>query len=301
MQEKIEGGFNLLRQSYEIFLTRWKKLFWFVLFFPALVGSLGILLAVTGESFYTFITIANISLGAKVFFGLLYGAAMIIGAIIIIYISVVANAAAINVIDSDLPAKDAFKKGADVFWRLFFWMVLFGILIAVGFIFFIIPAIILIIYFSFGIFAVTLEGTSPGQSFRASSDLVKGFWWTVLARALIIFFFLLIFSVFRNLFQESGMELLAMTSPSWLITGLTILGGLLLLLVAFIISYFVNSLWLIYGYLIWKRLKQIKKDTSIVSDKMQVWKKILLALFILLLVGSFFVMVIAFAVAGGIF
>ncbi|MFH1408406.1 MAG: hypothetical protein ABIH34_00720 [Nanoarchaeota archaeon] len=72
----------------------------------------------------------------------------------------------------------------------FFSAILLTIIVALilipSFLFFIIPGVILSVYFTFAIYALIAENNGPVEAIKASYHAVKGSWWLVFAYALLI-------------------------------------------------------------------------------------------------------------------
>ncbi len=69
----------------------------------------------------------------------------------------------------------------------YYWVVfLNAIIVIAGFILFIIPGIIFSVWLSMSQFAFVFEGLKGGKALSRSKELVKGYWWPVLGRLLLL-------------------------------------------------------------------------------------------------------------------
>jgi len=88
--------------------------------------------------------------------------------------------------DTTLDAKAAYQKGAGQFLKYILFAIVLTLILVVAFVLLIIPGIWLSVSFSFAMFFLLLENQSIVQSLRSSFNLVKGKWWGVLGRSLIL-------------------------------------------------------------------------------------------------------------------
>lgn len=77
-------------------------------------------------------------------------------------------------------------------WKVFFALILMGLIIMAGFICFIIPGIIFSLWLSQALFLIILDDLSIGEAFKKSKELVKGYMGTIF---LYNFVFILIIEV----------------------------------------------------------------------------------------------------------
>ncbi|MFA6422407.1 MAG: hypothetical protein WCV92_03350 [Candidatus Buchananbacteria bacterium] len=297
----VSGGFDLIGQSWKIFIQKWKKLFWFLLFFPAVLfgvsAAIGAL-SVWGTQYLELGSVnAGTDLAIQIAMGVMY-VALIVAAV---FFSMVLSAATVYVVAEDLSPKEAFKKGIPVFWRFFGWIILVSIILAIAFLLLVVPAIILIVFLWFSVFAITLEGLGPIKAMGRSFGLVSGFWWTLFARFLILFIFVAILSIISEALSSGGDYLFGFMDKG---TGFLFSSVIIIVLVyvlVFIINFIANSIALIYSYLLYKRLKEIKSADANSTDRMPVSKKIGLGFImvaIIALIVIVFVAIAAFTLSG---
>ncbi len=71
--------------------------------------------------------------------------------------------------------------------RKFFWLyLLFFALTIAGFVFFVIPGLVMMVWFSFAVFILASRGDSGIDALLESREYVKGFWWPVFIRLLAV-------------------------------------------------------------------------------------------------------------------
>ncbi len=75
-------------------------------------------------------------------------------------------------------------------WVLF----LKGIIILIGFALFIIPGIILSVWFGFPLYSFVFDDVKGGKALTASKNLVKGYWWAVFGRLCLLFIVMYVIS-----------------------------------------------------------------------------------------------------------
>jgi hypothetical protein len=140
--------------------------------------------------------------------------------------------------------KESYKMG----WRKllpYFWTSLFLFLaIASGFFLFLIPGIIFSVWFVFSLYVLVAEGKAGKEALKRSKELVKGFWWSIFWRFLLIMlsvvFLTLLFSVpFSLLFGEEGQNFSSQ-----------------------LISIFTSPFVVVYSFLLYQRLKEIKEKAD---------------------------------------
>ncbi|MDO8435395.1 MAG: hypothetical protein Q7S89_01810, partial [bacterium] len=114
--------------------------------------------------------------------------------------------------------------------------------------FLLVPGIILMVMFYFGWYIYLFEGQRGIAALRASRQLVRGFWWTVFARLLVLFVFTML-----------------LTLPGYI----PILGFFWNIAIQFVIGP-VAALFTIH---VWEELRALKKRNAEVNDGMSGGKK----------------------------
>lgn len=140
-----------------------------------------------------------------------------------------------------------FKETKEFFWSYFGLAVLTAVLILLWSFLFIIPGIVYSVFYSFAIFVFFFEGQRGMAAIRRSRDLVKGYFWPVFGRLLLIglFLYLLNFLLFipSKIFMEDGVWLLSLLNS-----------------LAQIINFLIGPIVLIFMYRIYQDLVAIKKS-----------------------------------------
>jgi hypothetical protein len=93
----------------------------------------------------------------------------------------------------------ALKLGAARFPRLFAASILFGLLLAAGFILFIIPGIYFLGIFQLVFVAIVLEDVGAGAAFGVSRRLIKGHWWRSTTIVTVAFIIVIVLSLLAGL------------------------------------------------------------------------------------------------------
>jgi len=281
----ITGALDLISYSWKIFTQKWKKLFWFLLLFPVVITIASLLLgAIVPGIIFVFDKANMMGIGLKILYGTLLIAAYAAIIISMIYFSVVINASVAYLVAREITAKEAFKEAQTIFWKFFWWSIIISIIIGVGFLLFVIPGIIVAVFLSFSLFFITLEGLGPIQSLKASARLVKGFWWTIFARLVVLGVIVLIVSMISNMFTTIGMSILTLSNKGALILALAAIFGVITFVIAFAINFIMSSVSLIYSYQLYAELKELKEKDSNATDNSSIAKKAgLIAVMILIL------------------
>ena len=138
--------------------------------------------------------------------------------------------------------QEAWKK----FWQYFLIIILTSFFIILSSIFLIIPGIIVAVYLGFSPYAFIAEGKRGINSLKRSWNLIKGSWWKVFGRLILLSIFFGIISVILS----SINLILSPTFP------LTFLYAILLHFVNF---FYIMPLIMIFLYLIYSDLKKSKE------------------------------------------
>lgn len=81
-----------------------------------------------------------------------------------------------------LSVGDSYSAAKSFFWRYIGFSILSGLILIVGFVLFIIPGIILSVWFTFAAFVLLLENGGIVESLKKSREYVRGRWWAVFWR-----------------------------------------------------------------------------------------------------------------------
>lgn len=96
--------------------------------------------------------------------------------------------------DKNISIKDAFYKARNIYISLLVINLLIGIFTFIGLVFFILPGIYIFISFSMAPWVLVYEGDRGMSALSRSRNLVKGYWWEIYFRILLVnlFYFLAI-------------------------------------------------------------------------------------------------------------
>jgi len=150
------------------------------------------------------------------------------------FISILGSASlisAVKEVPKDWQIKEVIKEGWSKYWSFLLVSSLAGLVIGIGFLLFIVPGIILAVWFAFSVYTVICEDKRWFKALSRSKQLVKGRWWSVAIRVfaiIIVIFFLTMCAKF-----------------------IPYLGQL-----AYMI--FFTPFYVIYNYLIYQNLREIK-------------------------------------------
>jgi len=152
--------------------------------------------------------------------------------------------------------KDWYKKTLPYIWPMAMVSLVYSIFAILGFIALIIPGIVIMVYYSFAIYAVMFENNKFEGAFGRSRELVKGYWWAVFGRfvagiLLIYLAYLSLSAIFWLL--HWGMVFLFNFFIS------TDLAGLLYNLLSVFMGLVAGPLAIIYTYKIYNSLKEMKQ------------------------------------------
>jgi hypothetical protein len=103
----------------------------------------------------------------------------------------------------DSSVRDLFKSVEPVFWQLLVVSLLFGIGVGIGFVFFIIPGLVLIVIWAVVAPVTVLERPGIFAAFGRSRELVRGNGWSVFAVLLIVFVAVVAISIVAGLATTS--------------------------------------------------------------------------------------------------
>jgi hypothetical protein len=243
-KEKIVKSKDLIKESWQMYTKNLSKFIQVLIYgLVGIVPMLGVMLVV--------IVYANL-LGDKapeavnIILGILAFAAFVYSFYIAIVYSIRSKVASILLIKKNFTsAKENFKEAKPYFVKfLGVSMLLFVLVIAWGFAL-IIPAIIFAVYYGFAQYVLLVEGKRPFSAIERSYDLVRGYWWPVFGRFVLIFAVALFINWILSM-PMSGME---EDSAGYLAYSL-----LLNLIWAVLSPYF-----LIYSYKIYQSLKETNK------------------------------------------
>lgn len=187
---KLSGPIDLIKQSFIIFLKK-ENLIHFLKIYLVLV-PFSIFLVV--EDFFIKSNPNGLNLpGLLQFFnnsGWLFGIGFLIGFIYLIisfWITVAGIKVIIGVVENNiLSVKETFKFALQKLWKFSLLMILFGIMVGFGGILLIIPGLYLFITCYFSKFILIKEDVGVLTSLGRSQNLVKGKFWAVWGRMIVL-------------------------------------------------------------------------------------------------------------------
>lgn len=168
---------------------------------------------------------------------------------------------------------DSFRTGWHKILPYLWISVISSFLIVGGFLLFIIPGIIFSIWFSLAIYILISEDLRGMNALFRSKQLVKGYWWSVFGRFILIQIIAVVISLLIYPL------IIVFRSPALLL--LDRFWGL-------IVSFFFLPFSVTFSYLIYEDLKKLKKDVPfVVPERKTKIKYILIGIAGLLLLGLF--------------
>jgi len=237
-QLKLPSAGELLKQAIEIYKSGFKKfivlqfvpLFSIVPFIIILVswGGLNIILKNSLN-----LSIANIISAALGFLALIF-------AIFLSLLSQIGILLFLKNFDKAKKIKELIVEARPFLINFISVSLLVGLVCFFGLILFIIPGIIWVVWFSFAIYVYIFEGIKGWSALKRSKELVKGHWWPVALRSLVIILISLLISLPMTFFSKDSAASNVYSSLSS------------------IIKFLISPIFIIYPYLIYKNLVKIK-------------------------------------------
>ena len=235
---KISSVEDLFRNAVELYKKCYQAILGLMLIgvlavFPIMIiaGLLFVTTAIVGGEPNTFLLI---------FTGLL----AVVLLLAVIYISVSAQAGTFLYFKKKYPKPGVFaifnEARKNYFWSFLGLHILAGIIIFFGFIFLIIPGVILVVYFSLISWVLIFEETKGFEAIKRSTGLVKGYWWAVVGRFLAVYIPVYIVGALPALVFEQG--------PALQLTNF----------IFQVLFFVIMPFFIAYHYLIYKDLVKIK-------------------------------------------
>lgn len=200
---KLSGPIDLIKQSFNIFFKK-ENLIRFLKIYIVLVpfSILSIFIDKYSQSNPNGITLPN-SMQFFDNFGWLSGAGLAIGfanLIISFWVMVAGIKVMIGIMEGEtLSVKETFKFAWHKLWKFSLLMILFGIMLGFGGILLIIPGVYLFITCYFSKFILVKEDVGVLTSLGRSRNLVKGKFWAVWGRMIVLGLFSLILEIIFSL------------------------------------------------------------------------------------------------------
>lgn len=152
-------------------------------------------------------------------------------------------------VESTETVKSIFAKTQPLFWPYFGLSLLVGIIVMLWTLLFIVPGIIMGIFYMFSIYAFLFAEQRGKQAMKFSKQLVQGYWWAVFGR---LCFLILIIIIFSALLGTPNVYFEKDTLPYDLWDG-----------AMNIVTMYFMPIALLYFYAIFKQLAKIKKLSDI--------------------------------------
>lgn len=150
------------------------------------------------------------------------------------FISILGSASlisAVKEVPKDWQIKEVIKEGWSKYWSFFLVSLLTGLVVGVGFLLFIVPGVIFAVWFGFSIYTVICEDKRGLKALSRSKQLVKGRWWSAAKRVFAIIIIIFFLSMCAQFIPYLGQ-------------------------LAYMI--FFTPFYVIYNYLIYQNLREIK-------------------------------------------
>jgi hypothetical protein len=134
--------------------------------------------------------------------------------------------------------------------------IIMGVVVFLGFIALVIPGIIFAVWFSFSYFTLLSEGKKGIEALKASREYVRGHWWPVFGRFVVLCIAMIILSIVIGILGV----ILAMIMPSAVAVAIT----------SFITSAVAMPIAIAFSYLLYQDLKGLKGSavTSTPNDEL---------------------------------
>lgn len=228
---------ELLKQSIEIYKQGFKKFLTlqFIPFVSAL--ALFIVIGVWMMVNLFFKSVLN-PLMVNIIFGFL-GLIVLLFAIYISLLSQIAFLMMLKNFDFSKKIKDLFAESRPHLLNFVGIFLLVGLICLAGLVLFIVPGLLFIVWYSFAIYVYIFEGIKGWAALKKSKGLVKGYWWPVAWRLLVLMLISLLISVPAEFFPNDSAT------------------QNLYNLIASIVKFLISPIFVIYPYLIYKNLVKI--------------------------------------------
>lgn len=233
MVKKLRNINQLLKESFEIYRVKIKTL-------------LGIVGLPVGFSFL-FWLLTNFLSGTSIKYSIWFSIISAISSLGSLFLWLLAIPSLLYSLKENTSIEESYKRGLKILSSFIWVYFLLNIIITGGLALFIIPGIIFSIWFSLAVFIVVFEGRKGFDALFKSKQLVKGEFWGVLIRFLILglIILLVLFLVFTLIYfgiENKQIEVY------------------LNKVISYFVRLFVLPFFLIYGFLIYSNLKEVKAD-----------------------------------------
>lgn len=271
-KKRVTSFGELLKKSFRIFKQGASKFLSMALLVPLLgmiplviVGMLYAMVFIINSS--TLLADNSIILILQMIFGLLVFISILVF-LYVLCVSTIGMYILLRDFSPDLKVKEAFKRARPYFWKFIVVNLFVGILVMLWGLLFIIPGIIFLIYYFFAEWVLIFESYEGMSALKRSKELVKGYWWSVFGRfltfGLIHLVIILVLSIPLIFIKEgSGLEFIWNFTTSML-------------------DIIISIIFVIYSYLIYKDLAEIKSNSPSQVEKKKGGKKIIIVAMVLI-------------------
>ena len=205
-----------MRNPIELFQASWgifsgnPKLYVGIMLVPAIISYL---LAISEPNFSTAVI--------NVYEWAIYGVFMLVLFVVNLLMGIALVLALSN---QSLSIKAAYSEARKYFWRYILLSILLTVILGLGYLFLIIPGIILTVWFSFSVFVMILENQGPINSLKQSRRYVKGRWWGIFGRLLGLILLTFILSAIVSAVAAAGAAVL----PEYILVLVVLAGNLVI-------------------------------------------------------------------------
>ncbi len=227
------------------------------IFLLSIVGTAGVFgLLTNGDNLVTKLE----SLSSLLGFSGIIGIVILIGSIVLYIIQIWSYAAVMHEIISDKQNGliENYQKGWKKIWHYWWAGVIVGAAVLAGSIFFIIPGIIVAIWFCLAEYIVFTENTNGAEAVARSKKYVEGQWWQVFFRILLLIAIVFVVYVITLIINGGLKIVFTSIQNNTIIIIWDIAERIILFFVTTLIMTFSRS----YNFLMYKNLREKKGEIS---------------------------------------
>lgn len=189
----------LIKNSWTLYKKNFKKLFIISVIFFGIMSLVTLLIGPEIVEYETRFSLAGFTLagGVKPLITVNASQYTLITLAIFLF-SILGQAtllSAFKKIPGEWEVKEAIGDGSKIFWSFLWVSILSGIVIAVGFVLLIIPGILFMVWYAFAAYVLVFEGQRGWSALKRSKKLVKGYWWAILGRLIVLILLAIVVSI----------------------------------------------------------------------------------------------------------
>ena len=175
------------------------------------------------------------------------GGVLAIATLVVSIWTQMATMVAIKDLDTVLSFREAYKQSSGLILSSLVISILTGLALMGGFILLVIPGIIFLVWFSFGNYVLVNEGKKGSEALQASKEYVKGNFWAVLGRYIVLILVaIVVFAVPSGILSMTGLKILEDVYTT-------------------VASLFFSPLAVIYTFLMYRSLRDMKLTPTLHS------------------------------------